>query len=179
MKMYSFTMPCFLHSIHSEFINLSCVTCRWRLPLWWFLASSRFHVLGHCHYSFCSVCCKVNVPNADFSISQFQSNNGNWGIAFSLMSFTPRPRGNELWVLPLHCVLNYCWCHETGDQVLICDHDNNSRYNALIKSWVPQPKIKHIIAHCSSFFPTIMLCGFVWPLEGMPYPWLRSDFGMT
>ena len=23
-----------------------------------------------------------------------------------------------------------------------------------------------------------MLCGFVWPLEGMPYPWLRSDFGI-
>ena len=25
----------------------------------------------------------------------------------------------------------------------ICDHDNNSRYKALIRSWVPQPKIKH------------------------------------
>ena len=61
----------------------------------------------------------------------------------------------------------------------ICDHDNSSSYNALIKSWAPQPKIKHIITHCSSFFPTIMLCGFVWPLEGMPYPWLRSAFVIT
>ena len=60
----------------------------------------------------------------------------------------------------------------------ICDHDNNPRNKALIRSWVPQSKIKHIITHCSSFFPTIMLCGFVWPLEGMPYPWLRSDFGI-
>ena len=60
----------------------------------------------------------------------------------------------------------------------ICDHDNNSRYNALIKSSA-RAKINYITTHCSSFFPTIMLCGFVWPLEGMPYPWLRSDFGIT
>ena len=26
----------------------------------------------------------------------------------------------------------------------------------------------------SSFFPVIMLCGSVWPLEGMPYTWLRE-----
>lgn len=26
----------------------------------------------------------------------------------------------------------------------------------------------------SSFFPSLMLCGVVWPLEGMPYPWLRE-----
>jgi len=26
----------------------------------------------------------------------------------------------------------------------------------------------------SSFFPVILLCGFVWPIEGMPYPWLRQ-----
>ena len=73
-------------------------------------------------------------------------------------------------------------CSTTADamklaiRLQICFHDNNSRYKALIRSWVPQPKIKHIINHCSSFFPTIMLCGFVWPLEGMPYPWLRSAF---
>ena len=75
-------------------------------------------------------------------------------------------------------------CSTTADamklaiRLQIYIHDNNSRYNALIKSWVPQSKIKHITTNCSSFFPTIMLCGFVWPLEGMPYPWLRSDFGI-
>jgi len=26
----------------------------------------------------------------------------------------------------------------------------------------------------SSFFPSLMLCGIVWPLEGMPHLWLRE-----
>ena len=67
-----------------------------------------------------------------------------------------RPGGYELWLFPLHCLLNNSRRHEVGHQVSD-QHQNSSD--------------RHLFS--SSFFPTIMLCGFVWPLEGMPYPWLR------
>ena len=67
-----------------------------------------------------------------------------------------RPGGYELWLFPLHCLLNNSRRHEVGHKVSD-QHQNSSD--------------RHLFS--SSFFPTIMLCGFVWPLEGMPYPWLR------